>query len=122
MRPDLHLGLGVTAWSPFAGGLLAHGRPLKKREASNLSDRARLADSILIEARHDRPSLIDELRDRAEANSLTMAQLSLAWVLRRPEIASVIMSVSSLEQLMENLDLYQRSVPNELIEQLSSIF
>jgi aryl-alcohol dehydrogenase-like predicted oxidoreductase len=52
----------------------------------------------------DEPVLeaVDRLRPVAEEAGLTMAELALAWVLRRPELASAIVGASRPEQVHAN--------------------
>jgi aryl-alcohol dehydrogenase-like predicted oxidoreductase len=45
---------------------------------------------------------VQRLRPIAEQLGLTMAQLALAWVLRRPEVSSAIIGATRPEQVEEN--------------------
>ena len=45
---------------------------------------------------------VQQLRPIADGLGITMAQLALAWVLRRPEVASAITGASRPEQVEEN--------------------
>ena len=47
--------------------------------------------------------VVHKLKKIAEQRKQTLAQMSLAWCLRRKELASVIIGVSQLGQLKENL-------------------
>ena len=55
----------------------------------------RLMDDAVLEA-------VDRLRPVAEEAGLSMAELALAWVLRRPELASAIVGASWPEQVHAN--------------------
>src|SRR5512132_2178903 len=46
---------------------------------------------------------VDRLRPVAEQAGLSMAELALAWVLRRPEVASAIVGASRPEQVHANV-------------------
>ena len=48
-------------------------------------------------------SSIGEWNREAESEGLTLAQYALRWILRRPEVTSVIIGASSVEQLKSNL-------------------
>jgi aryl-alcohol dehydrogenase-like predicted oxidoreductase len=50
----------------------------------------------------DRVEAVDRLRPVAEQAGLSMAELALAWVLRRPELASAIVGASRPEQVHAN--------------------
>jgi aryl-alcohol dehydrogenase-like predicted oxidoreductase len=45
---------------------------------------------------------VDRLRPVAEQAGLSMTELALAWVLRRPEVASAIVGASRPEQVHDN--------------------
>ena len=50
--------------------------------------------------------VLAQLRDyqqQAEQRGQTLAEMALAWVLRRPEVTSVIVGASSVQQLERNL-------------------
>jgi aryl-alcohol dehydrogenase-like predicted oxidoreductase len=55
----------------------------------------RLMDDAVLEA-------VDRLRPIAEEAGLSMAELALAWVLRRPDLASAIVGASRPEQVHAN--------------------
>ena len=97
------LGISQIVWSPLAQGILTGkyqpGRapPHDSRAASDsmghfLTDK--LDDRVLTN--------VQKLRPIAAELGLSMAQLALAWVLRRPEVASAIIGASRPEQVEEN--------------------
>ena len=49
-------------------------------------------------------------------------RLSIAWILRRPEVTSVILGASRPEQLEENLKAAEVEVPEEVMSELDSLF
>lgn len=82
MLLPLHRRLGVTtiAWSPLAKGALAHGgEPL---EALSRATRAQRSDPIFRKALRD-TVLQGALGRVAERESLTRAQVALAWLVAR---------------------------------------
>jgi aryl-alcohol dehydrogenase-like predicted oxidoreductase len=86
------LGLGVVVWSALASGYLA-GRSDGRRSAFPFPP---VDDTRGQE-------VLRELRGITAATGATPAQVALAWVLRRRAVTSVIVGVSSLAQLDENL-------------------
>ena len=93
-------GAGFVAFSPLAQGLLT-GRYLNGiPEDSRMRNSKFLSESVLT------PELLARLRawnDEAAAEGLTLAQYALRWILRRPEVSSVIVGASSVAQLKDNL-------------------
>ena len=97
------LGISQIVWSPLAQGILSGkylpGRapPPDSRAASEtmggfLLDR--LDDKVL--------AGVQKLKPIAAELGLSMAQLALAWVLRRHEVASAIIGATRPEQVEEN--------------------
>jgi L-glyceraldehyde 3-phosphate reductase len=93
------LGLGVTAFSPLAQGLLAgkygQGIPADSRAAvgGHLKPQ-HVTDAALARVR--------ALEPIARARSQSLSQFALAWALRDPVMASVIIGASRPEQVREN--------------------
>jgi aryl-alcohol dehydrogenase-like predicted oxidoreductase len=52
--------------------------------------------------RDDVLEAVQRLRPIADELGITVAQLSLAWVLRRPEVASAIVGATTPEQVEQN--------------------
>jgi len=101
-------GIGNLAFSPLAHGVLtgkyAAGQPPPPgtRAASNEMN-------LFMETagRHYRSEFllaaVARLKPIAAELGLTMAQMALAWVLRRPEVASAIIGASRPEQIADNV-------------------
>ena len=94
-------GLGVVVYSPLAQGRLTTkylgGRAPETSRAtwSSFLDESFIDDEYLTLGRR--------LDDVARTRGLTLPQIALQWVLRRPEVTSVLLGASRLEQLDENL-------------------
>jgi L-glyceraldehyde 3-phosphate reductase len=94
-------GLGCTAFSPLAQGLLTdrylHDIPRDSRAAK---PHGFLKPEAVTEER--RAQLI-RLNAIAAARGQTLAQLALAWVLRRPGITSALIGASRVAQIEQNV-------------------
>src|SRR5215204_1425839 len=96
-------GISQIVWSPLAQGVLTgkyrpgQAPPPDSRAANSDMNVAmnRLMDEAVLEA-------VDRLRPVADQAGLSMAELALAWVLRRPELASAIVGASRPEQVHAN--------------------
>ncbi len=96
-------GIGQIVWSPLRQGILS-GKyrpgappPRDSRAASpamNMFLTPKLDDALL--------GRVQRLRPIAAERGLTMSQLALAWVLRRPEVTSAIIGATRPEQVREN--------------------
>ena len=97
-------GISQIVWSPLAQGVLT-GKytpgsepPADSRAASDEMSFAieRYMDDRVLEAVQGLGAIADEA-------GLTMTELALAWVLRRPELASAIIGASRPEQVHANV-------------------
>ncbi len=59
---------------------------------------------------------VAQLKPIAADLGLTMAQMGLAWVLRRPEVASAIIGASRPEQIADNVRAVGVKLPDEALE------
>ncbi|MEV6373094.1 aldo/keto reductase [Micromonospora musae] len=107
------LGLGLTAWSPIAGGLLS-GK--YRRTADGLAGTGRLgADGANGRPVSDRDwRVIDALDGVATELGRSMAQVAINWVATQPAVGSVIIGASSPEQVDGNLAALDFEIPGEL--------
>jgi L-glyceraldehyde 3-phosphate reductase len=94
------VGAGCIAFSPLAQGLLTDryldGIPSDSRVATGgAMDRSMITDERLAQVR--------ALASVAEARGQSLAQMALAWALRDPRMTSLVIGVSSVAQLEDNL-------------------
>ena len=97
-----HEGVGIIPWSPLARGLLARPRTADAKVTSAGTDRSKL-DSYS-EQLYDSPDdwqVVDAVARVAKARGVSMAEVSLAWLLSRPGVAAPIVGASKLSQLDE---------------------
>ncbi|ABK05324.1 aldo/keto reductase [Arthrobacter sp. FB24] len=99
------LGLSQIVWSPMAQGVLSGkyrpGKPAP--EGSRATDSKGGARMIERWMSDDVLSGVQQLKPIAEEAGLTMAQLSIAWVLQNKNVASAIMGASRPEQIAGNV-------------------
>ncbi len=96
-------GIGQIVWSPLAQGVLT-GKYLPGRPPPPDSRAASESMGGFIQRRMPRRVLagVQRLEPIARELGLTLAQLALAWVLRRPEVSSAITGATRPEQVSEN--------------------
>lgn len=97
-------GIGTTIWSPLASGLLT-GKYINKTEVPDtrmeLDSLAWLKEQAII--RNEHGEKVKQLKQLAEQAGLSLTHLALLWCLRNPQVSSVILGASKVEQLEENL-------------------
>lgn len=96
-------GIKQIVWSPLAEGVLT-GKYLPGQAPPADSRGASDAMSVFIKGKLDDRILeaVQRLVPIADGAGLSMAQLALAWVLRRPEVASAIVGASRPEHVTAN--------------------
>lgn len=96
-------GIGQIVWSPLAQGVLTGKyRPGQPPPPDSRAASEAMGGFIDRWVRDDVLTAVQRLRPIADQAGLTMAQLALAWVLRRPEVSSAIVGATRPAQLDDN--------------------
>lgn len=115
-------GLGLTTWSPLYSGILSG----KYNEGVPEGSRATLKDMIWMNEQitPERLAKVRQLTVVATELDLTTAQVAIAWILKRKEVASVITGATRLEQLDENLSAAEavEKLNDDVLERIEKIF
>jgi L-glyceraldehyde 3-phosphate reductase len=94
------LGVGCIAFSPLAQGMLTDkyldGVPAGSRASQGNS----LAEELLTGEALEH---VRALNDLASERGQSLAQMALAWALRKPTVTSVLVGASSPEQITQNV-------------------
>lgn len=95
-------GLGTTIWSPLASGLLSGKYTSGKAKDTRLDMKGMewLKESVLNEEKLLKAKNLQVLADELQ---VPLAKLSLGWCLKNPNVSTVILGASKVEQLKENL-------------------
>ena len=115
-------GVGQIVWSPLAGGVLtgkyAPGEPVP--EGSRATDptgsqflRRMLTDDVL--------TAVAQLAPLAADAGLSLAQLSLAWVLQRPGVSAAIIGATRPEQVAENVKAVGVRLDENLMRRIDNV-
>ncbi|MGA2551610.1 MAG: aldo/keto reductase [Burkholderiaceae bacterium] len=117
------IGLGLTTWSPLASGLLTgkykNGLPPGSR--ATLENYGFIKDLV---GDRQKNAVVVELEKIAAELDCSVAQLSLAWCLKNPQVSTVITGASRPTQVVENM-LAVQVVPkltDEVMTRIESIF
>jgi len=114
-------GIGQVVWSPLKQGLLTG----KYRRGAPVPANSRAASASMgsfLRTRIDDRTLatVDRLGPIASELGLSLAQLALAWVLRRPEVSSAIIGATRPEQVAENAQASGVRLEVEVLERIES--
>jgi len=96
-------GTSQIVWSPLAQGLLTGKyHPGQAPPPDSRAAHSEMGASIKLVMNDTTLEAVDRLRPIADEAGLSMVELALAWVLRRPELASAIVGASRPEQIHAN--------------------
>ncbi len=100
-------GMGLLPWSPLGGGWLSgkYKRDQMPTGATRLGENPERGQEAYKgrNAQERTWTIIAAVEDIAESRGVSMAQVSLAWLLARPAVTSVILGARTREQLKDNM-------------------
>ncbi|MGM7778866.1 aldo/keto reductase family protein [Arthrobacter sp. KNU-44] len=116
------LGLSQIVWSPMAQGVLSGkyqpGKPAP--EGSRATDTKGGAQMIKRWMANEVLTGVQKLKPIAEEAGLTMAQLSIAWVLQNQNVASAITGASRPEQVAANVAASGVKLDQEIMDKIDT--
>jgi len=110
--------VGLLVWSPLAGGLLSgkYSRENQKPEASRRSE----FDFPVVD-KERAWKILDVMKPIAKAHNCSPARISLAWLLARPAVTSVIIGAKRIEQLRDNIAAVDLKLAGEEMTKLDEV-
>ena len=112
--------IGVMAYSPLGAGFLTG----KYRQGGEVPKGTRfdvIPDHQPIYFTDHGWRVVEGLRTLAAEAGRTMIQLALSWVLKRPNVTSVLAGARTPEHIDQALDAERTDLPDELFEQLGCL-
>ncbi len=110
--------VGLLVWSPLAGGLLS-GK--FSRTNQRPADSRRTDFDFPIVDKERTWKILDVMAPIANAHRCSAARLSLAWLLAKPVVTSVIIGAKRLDQLQDNLTAVELVLTQEELRQLDEV-
>jgi len=109
-------GMGVTCWSPLAGGVLLgkYEKEEKPAPGTRLFYRSEIDGPRFWHQRGF--EITQKLDELSRKNRISKVQLALSWPLHDKRITAVIIGVKSETQLNENLVVGEWNLPDEVWE------
>lgn len=115
--------IGQVVYSPLAQGVLTG----KYKPGQELPEGSRAADpkqnQFLNGGKLDQDVLerVQKLQPLAEGNNVSLAQLALAWCLRKPIVSSVIIGASRPDQVDDNASASGVNLGEDVLKEMDSI-
>jgi aryl-alcohol dehydrogenase-like predicted oxidoreductase len=117
------LGIGQVVWSPIGQGVLTGkykpGRP--HPEGSRATDDKGGAEFIRRYLVDDVLERVQQLKPIADEAGLSLAQLSIAWVLQNSNVSAAIIGASRPEQVTENVKASGVKLEPEAMKRIDDI-
>ena len=113
---SVDLGLGILVWSPLAGGFLS-GKYTRDGEASGRRVNFDFPP-INKERGYD---IVDELKKIADEHNASVAQIAIAWLLRRKGVTSVIIGATKEKQLLDNIKAVEIVLTDDQMSRLDEV-
>jgi len=110
--------MGLMVWSPLAGGLLS-GKYNRKMEAEAGSRRINFDFPIVNKEKAF--DIIDVLEPMAKEKKVSVAQLSLAWLLHQRVVTTIIIGAKKPEQLLDNLKSTEVTFTPDELQKLDEV-
>jgi aryl-alcohol dehydrogenase-like predicted oxidoreductase len=110
--------VGVLVWSPLAGGLLS-GKYSRINQKPADSRRTNYDFPIVDKERAWK--ILDVMAPIAKAHGCSPARLSIAWLLAKPVVTSVIIGAKRLDQLQDNLAAVELILTQDELRQLDEV-
>jgi aryl-alcohol dehydrogenase-like predicted oxidoreductase len=109
---------GLLVWSPLAGGLLS-GKFSRENQKPGDSRRSEFDFPIVDKERTWK--ILDAIAPIAKAHNCSPARISLAWLLAKPVVTSVIIGAKRMEQLTDNLAAVDVKLSEDQIKKLDEV-
>jgi len=97
------LGYGTTTWSPLYGGILTGKYSEGKIPEGSRADLEGYQWMKERAQNEEKLAIVQKLADVAEDLGVSLAQMSLAWLLKNPNVSTVITGASRVSQVEENM-------------------
>jgi aryl-alcohol dehydrogenase-like predicted oxidoreductase len=110
--------VGLLGWSPLAGGLLS-GKFSRSNQKPADSRRSEFDFPVVDKERTWK--ILDVIAPIAGAHGCSAARISLAWLLAKPVVASIIIGAKRLHQLGDNLAAVDLKLSPDEIKQLDEV-
>ena len=112
-------GVGCIAFSPLAQGILTNKYTGDLPKESRAAKKYTYLNKEAIEKNIYKIQLLQKI---AEERNQKLSEMAISWLLHKPQVTSILIGVSSAEQLKENIKAINgKSFSKEQLQQINSI-
>jgi aryl-alcohol dehydrogenase-like predicted oxidoreductase len=115
----LDQGVGILVWSPLAGGWLS-GKYTRNTRPESGRQQTGFKEPPIYDWDH-LWDIVDVVNDVAKTHGVSGAQVSLAWLLQRPLVASVIIGGRNFSQFEDNLKAVDLKLTADEVAKLDKV-
>jgi aryl-alcohol dehydrogenase-like predicted oxidoreductase len=109
---------GLLVWSPLAGGILS-GKFSRENQKPAGTRRSEFDFPLVDKERTWK--ILDAMAPIAKAHDCSPARISLAWLLSKPVVTSIIIGAKRLDQLTDNLASVELKLTPDELKQLDEV-
>jgi len=113
--------ISIVIYNPIAAGLLSG-----KHKSGNPAENTRFSNNKMYYDRYwldDNFKAVEQLNALAEQNGLSLLEMTMKWCAMRQEITSIIIGVSRLSQLEQNIALLDGAeLPRQVLDRMDEVW
>jgi aryl-alcohol dehydrogenase-like predicted oxidoreductase len=116
------LNIGVTAWSPLAGGVLT-GKYHSKTSSDQNGESGRMSNDMMkgfLPEQRRAERVVATVKTVADDVGRSLAQVALAWLRSRPVPVIPIIGARKLSQLQDNLASFELTLSSDQLKTLDA--
>jgi aryl-alcohol dehydrogenase-like predicted oxidoreductase len=113
--------MGMLVWGPLKQGLLT-GKYSGGKVPRGSRAASRKMNVFFKEVDRRLSDRVDQLWPIARRHGLTLAQLAIGWLLKRPAVTSVIIGATRIQQIEENCQAGQADLTADDLAQIDALF
>lgn len=113
-------GVGTMVWSPLGGGLLS-GKYRRDQKAPEGSRHVTEWSEPPVYDEEKLYDIVDVLVKTGEAHDVSAAQVTLAWLLTRPTVATLVIAARTEEQLVDNLGAVDVTLSEDEVAEIEAV-
>ena len=117
---SLYHGVGMMVWSPLSSGFLT-GKYTKKNPAPTEGRLNTASFDVGMFDREKAYPVIEKLKEIAQSKNTSLTAIAIAWLLSKKVVSTVIIGVSKLSQLEDNVQGCEISLSEDEVFQIDKL-